>query len=350
MDFLSSYGAEMVIEIARFWASIAEYNSSLDRYEIYKVMGPDEYHDSYPNTDEPGVNNNAYTNIMAVWVLCRALDVLEILPTDCRDFLWRKLGLRQRELEKWDEISRKMRIVFHDKGIISQFEDYNQLDEFDWEAYRRKYGNIQRLDRILEAEGDTPNRYKVSKQADVLMLFYLLSADELRELFERLGYTFEYETIPNNIDYYIERTSHGSTLSRVVHSWVLARSHRELSWHLFTEALKTDISDIQGGTTSEGIHLGAMAGTVDLIQRCYTGLETREETLWLNPCLPSDLKKVQFDIHYRGHWINLKITSDHLRFYTRPYDIAPVKVGFQDTIYELKPGDMAEIPVVCTTA
>jgi len=350
IDFLSSYGAEMIVETTRFWASIAKYNPSLDRYEIHKVMGPDEYHDSYPDAEEHGLNNNAYTNLMAVWVLCRALDVLEILPPDSRDVLWDKLGLQQQELEKWDDISRKMRIVFHENGIISQFEGYDQLEEFDWEGYRRKYGNIHRLDRILEAEGDTPNRYKVSKQADVLMLFYLLSADELRELFERLGYTFEYETIPSNIDYYLKRTSHGSTLSRVVHSWVLARSQRELSWHLFTEALKTDISDIQGGTTSEGIHLGAMAGTVDLIQRCYTGLATREDTLWFDPCLPYDLKEVQFDIHYRGHWINLKITSDRLRFHTRPYDLAPLKVGFQNTIYELKPGDTAEIPIVYTTS
>ena len=116
-----------------------------------------------------------------------------------------------------------MRVVFHGDGIISQFEGYDQLEEFDWDGYREKYKDIQRLDRILEAEGDTPNRYKVSKQADVLMLFYLLSAEELYEIFERLGYPFDYETIPRNIDYYLKRTSHGSTLSRVVHAWVLAR-------------------------------------------------------------------------------------------------------------------------------
>ena len=86
-----------------------------------------------------------------------------------------------------DDISHKMRIVFHDDGIISQFEGYGKLKEFDWDLYRKKYGDIHRLDRILEAEGDTPNRYKISKQADVLMLFYLLSAEELSEIFERLG-------------------------------------------------------------------------------------------------------------------------------------------------------------------
>ena len=58
------------------------------------------------------------------------------------------------------------------------------------------------------------------------MLFYLFSADELGELFRRLGYAFEYETIPRNIVYYDRRSSHGSTLSRVVHAWVLARSER----------------------------------------------------------------------------------------------------------------------------
>jgi alpha,alpha-trehalase len=109
-------------------------------------------------------------------------------------------------------------------------------------------------------------------------------------LFDQLGYPFEYETIPKNLDYYIKRTSHGSTLSRVIHSWVLARSDRIRSWRLFTEALESDISDIQGGTTPEGIHLGGMAGCVDMIQKGFTGIETREDVLWFNPCLPEELE------------------------------------------------------------
>ena len=121
-----------------------------------------------------------------------------------------------------------MRLVFHEDGILSQFEGYEQLEEFDWEGYRSRYGDISRLDRILESEGDTPNRYKVSKQADVLMLFYLLSSDELGEIFARLGYDYDEGTIPQAVDYYLERTAHGSTLSRVVHAWVLARSDRRV--------------------------------------------------------------------------------------------------------------------------
>jgi alpha,alpha-trehalase len=68
MEFLSFYGAEMILEIARFWSSISTYNTDLDRYEILGVMGPDEYHEAYPGSDKPGLNNNAYTNVMAVWV------------------------------------------------------------------------------------------------------------------------------------------------------------------------------------------------------------------------------------------------------------------------------------------
>jgi len=342
VSFLSFYGAEMLVEIARFWASIARYNRSLDRYEIRHIMGPDEFHDAYPDSDEPGVDNNAYTNIMAVWTLCRALDAIEIVPPDRREALRHKLALKQAELKRWDNISRKMLVVFHDDGIISQFDGYDRLEEFDWEGYRKRYGDIQRLDRILEAEGDTPNRYKLSKQADVLMLFYLLSADELREIFDRLDYTFEYETIPKNIDYYLERTSHGSTLSRVVHAWVLARSKRELSWHLFKEALESDVADIQGGTTAEGIHLGAMAGTVDLIQRCYTGIETRQDRLQLNPRLPGDLQELRFDIVYREHCIDLVITHSRLTVRMRPCTAKPIKIGFRDEVVELKEGDIVE--------
>lgn len=344
LDFLMYYGAEMVFEIARFWHDIAEYDHSVDRYEIRGVMGPDEYHEGYPDAKEPGLNNNAYTNVMAVWVICRALEIVDLLPGERLKALSEKIGLTREELDRWDDISRKMKIAFHADGIISQFEGYGDLEEFDWEAYRKKYQDIQRLDRILEAEGDSPNCYKLSKQADVLMLFYLLSAEELEELFSRLGYEFDRDMIPRNIEYYMKRTAHGSTLSRVVHSWVLARSQRELSWHLFKEALESDISDVQGGTTAEGIHLGAMAGTVDLLQRCYTGLETRGDMLRLNPFLPNDLRSIQFEIVYRQHRLKLRVANDSVEVYTEPRAAGPVTIAYRDQVLELEPGESAELP------
>jgi trehalose/maltose hydrolase-like predicted phosphorylase len=205
-----------------------------------------------------------------------------------------------------------MYVPFHADGIISQFEGYDALDELDWSGLRRRHGDIQRLDRVLEMEGDSVNRYKASKQADVLMLFYLFSAEELTGLLQGLGYPFDPATIPDNVRYYLDRTSDGSTLSRVVHSWVLARSDREAAWQVFCDALESDVGDVQGGTTEEGIHLGAMAGTVDLVQRCFTGIEMRDGVLWLNPRLPSPLTGLVMPVVYRGQVIELEFSDGRI--------------------------------------
>ncbi|MFO7963123.1 MAG: trehalose-phosphatase [Desulfobacterales bacterium] len=336
-EFMSFYGSEVMVGIARFWASKATYNVSMDRYEICNVMGPDEYHDRYPESSDKGIDNNAYTNVMAAWIFWRTLEMLDMLPDMRRKFIIEDMAITEEEIQEWDRLSRKLRVAFHDDGIISQFEGYEHLKEFDWKSYREKYGNIQRLDRILESENDSPNNYKVSKQADVLMLFYLLSSEELKELFNRLGYFFEFDTIPKNIDYYLNRTSNGSTLSRVVHAWVLSRSKRDMSWRLFQDALESDIEDIQGGTTHEGIHLGAMAGTVDLILRCYSGIESRGNTLWFNPSLPSELKSLDFKLKYHKSWIDVNITGSRITLHSLQRGM-PVKIGFKDEIFLLDPG------------
>jgi len=338
VEFLQFVGAELILEIARFWSSIATFNDERERYEIHGVMGPDEFHEGYPGSSTPGLNNNAYTNIMAVWVLCRALDVLDLLPDIRRAEFMTRLGLSVREIARWGDISRRMFVPFHDDGIISQFEGYEKLAELDWDDYRTRYGNIQRLDLILEAENDSANRYKLSKQADVLMLFYLFSAEELGELFARLGYPFEYETIPRNVTYYDARSSHGSTLSRVVHAWVLARSDRPRSMSYFAEALQSDVNDIQQGTTAEGVHLGAMAGSVDLVQRVSTGIETTGDVLRLNPRLPKELERLDMRIRYRGHSLDLRLTRDSLTVRERERGAVPINLGVQDEVYEFAGG------------
>jgi alpha,alpha-trehalase len=342
VDFLRFRGAPMLIEIARFWASLATYDRARDRYEIRGVMGPDEYHDGYPDRHEPGLNNNAYTNVMVVWLLCRVIELFERLPDHHVRELWETLHVTRVEFDRWEDISRKMVVPFHGAGIISQFEGYGDLEELDWASYTARYGDIHRMDRILEAEGDSANRYQLSKQADVLMLFYLLSATELGQILERLGYELSSEAVSRTIDYYMARTSHGSTLSRVVHSWVIARSDRERSWELFSEAIESDVADVQGGTTAEGIHLGAMAGTVDLIQRGYTGLEARGDVLWFDPALPKELGALDFKVHYRGHRVQVRVTPSQLRVSAIPSEEAPIQVGFRDEVVELQPGATVE--------
>jgi beta-phosphoglucomutase family hydrolase len=339
LEFLQHYGAELILDIARFWSSIALFDENRGRYEIRGVMGPDEFHEGYPGAEHPGLNNNAYTNIMAVWVLRRALDVLELLSEFRRAELTTQLQLSGQELARWEDITHRMLVPFHDDGIISQFEGYEELMELDWDAYRARYGNIQRLDLILEAENDSANRYKLSKQADVLMLFYLFSSEELGELLGRLGYTLEYETIPRCIAYYDCRSSHGSTLSRVVHAWVLARSDRPRAIRYFEEALQSDLSDIQQGTTEEGVHLGAMAGAVDLAQRVWTGIELRGDVLRFNPRLPERMSQLDMRIRYRGHSLDLRLTHESLTVRGSERGPAPITLQVQKESCELRGGE-----------
>ncbi len=345
IDFMAFYGAEMLVEIARFWSSLATYNKALDRYEICHVMGPDEYHDGYPDADEPGLHNNAYTNVMVVWLLGRAQQALDLVPEFRRRELDEKLAVRREELERWEHLKTKLVVPFHGDRIISQFEGYGDLEEFDWVGYKERYGDIHRLDRILEKEGETPNRYKVSKQADVLMLFYLLSAEELEACFEQLGYEWDPEMINRNVEYYMGRTSHGSTLSRVVHSWVLAKADRSWSWQFFEDALLSDVADIQGGTTAEGVHLGAMAGSVDLVQRCYTGLETRNGVLRLDPAMPDEIRRLVCDVRYRGAWVNIDMTEDRVVLTVAPGPVESIRVAVRKEEFDLAPGMSREIHI-----
>jgi alpha,alpha-trehalase len=333
------YGAEVFLQIARFFASIAKWDKKKQRYVINGVMGPDEFHDAYPWSDEPGLNNNAYTNVMASWLLTETGHILGLLSENRRAELEEKLGLGKADFEKWDKIASKLYVPFHADGIISQFEGYEKLDELDWDAYRKRYDNIQRLDRILESEGDSVNKYKASKQADVLMLFYLFTSEHLKKIFDRLGYDFETDSIPKNIEYYLARTSHGSTLSNVVHARVLARSNRVKSWQLFRKALRSDVDDIQGGTTPEGIHVGAMAGTVDIIQRGYTDIDLRDDVLYFNPAIPEELTKMCLRFRYRNHALELIVTSDEMTVKAQRTVGKPIRIGYEDDVEELCAGD-----------
>ncbi len=340
--FLAHTGAEMILEIARYFGDLAEFEPERGRYVIRGVMGPDEFHTGYPHAPAAGVDNNAYTNVLTVWVLLRALEVLRLLPAQRRRELCQTLAIDDEVPLRWAEICRLMFVPFHHDGVISQFEGYDRLAEVPWESWRARHGDLRRLDRILESEGDSAVNYKASKQADVLMLFFLFSAEELGEILARLGYQLRPQAIPATIDYYLARTSHGSTLSAVVHAWALARQHRERALAYFFEALDSDVADVQGGTTAEGVHLAAMAGTVDILQRCFAGVETRGDTLGVNPHWPEQLGVLEFDLRYRGHTLTFRVAGDGIRISAQPGGEGAIRVRCRGESALLGPGETVE--------
>jgi trehalose/maltose hydrolase-like predicted phosphorylase len=343
-QFLDQHGARLFLEICRFWSSKASYNEEKKDYEIERVMGPDEFHEKYPDATDGGLDNNSYTNIMVAWVLKRAFDLLDRMSAEARESLKEAMRLSNEEIVRWEAIASNLFVPLSDDGIIEQFEGYFDLKELDWEHYQHKYDDIHRMDRILKAEDKSPDAYKVAKQADALMTFYLLKEDEVVAILNDLGYDVPDDLLRENFYYYLNRTSHGSTLSRLVHAYLANEiGDWDLSWKLYTEALKSDYIDIQGGTTEEGIHTGAMTGTVLFALRAYAGIDFGGESLKVNPNLPGIWRQMRFNVGFKGGRYHFVVTKKQVEMMLA--DGAPTDVYVRGDKITLTPGEWIVVEV-----
>jgi trehalose/maltose hydrolase-like predicted phosphorylase len=343
--FLRDFGAEMMLDIARFWGGIASYDEATGKYHIDGVMGPDEFHEALPGSDEPGVRDNAYTNIMVVWLLEKSLDILDELPPATRSVVVDRIKLTDEEIVKWRDMTTKLNVILTEDGIVSQFDGYMDLAELDWDAYRKRFYSIHRMDRILKAEGDNPDKYKVAKQADTLMTWYLLEPDEVARILNQLGNKVDdpIKLLKDNYDFYEQRTSHGSTLSKVVHAVISKYIYpSEVSWEWFMEAMESDIRDTQGGTTIEGIHTGVMAGTLEVLKQDFAGLNMSASPMKVDPDLPSHWGEMRLSFVWRSIWFDLVIEQDRVNMtaFHRGDKVVPVEIFGK--VYDLKPGMTVE--------
>ncbi len=131
-----------------------------------------------------------------------------------------------------------------------------------------------------------------------------------------MGYALPKDYMETNFDYYINRTSHGSTLSRLVHArlaWQMGR--REMGWELFMDALRSDLVDIQGGTTGEGIHCGVMAGTLCDVIFTFGGVNLKGDYPSIHPVLPHHWTGLKFAFTFRGTHYQLAITGEKLMIF-----------------------------------
>jgi len=91
-------------------------------------------------------------------------------------------------------------------------------------------------------------------------------------------------------------------------------------------------------TIRQGVHLGAMAGTVDLMQRVSTGIEITGDVLRLNPRLPQEMERLDMRIRYRGHSLDLRLTRNTLTVRGRERGAAPINLEFDGSVYEFAAG------------
>ncbi|MBN1487046.1 MAG: glycoside hydrolase family 65 protein [Anaerolineae bacterium] len=288
--FMRDYGAEIILETARFWGSRAEWVADLDRYEISDVIGPDEYHDH--------VDNNAYTNEMARWNLRAALDVLEWLETSAPDKLAQlitALDLTSERLAHWEVVINKLYVGYNpETRLFEQFDGFFKRKGVDLADYEPRTESMQAL---LGVEG--AQEYQVLKQPDVLMLLYLHEAD------------YDQATLQANWDYYTPRTdlSYGSSLGPAIQAALAARMQDlEAAYHHFIHAARTDLQDVRGNT-SDGIHAATNGGLWQAVIFGFAGLRFTGAGPVVNPRLPEGWTRLKFRVCHRGRWYDFDLSA-----------------------------------------
>jgi trehalose/maltose hydrolase-like predicted phosphorylase len=113
----------------------------------------------------------------------------------------------------------------------------------------------------------------------------------------------------------------------------------------FAEALQSDVSDVQQGTTAEGIHLGAMLGIVDQVQRVSMGIEVRGDILHLNPELPQEMERLDLRIRYRRHSLDLRLTRDSLTVRGHKDAAQPISLSVNATVSKFSIGTTRVFPL-----
>ncbi|ADQ07956.1 glycoside hydrolase family 65 central catalytic [Caldicellulosiruptor hydrothermalis 108] len=298
IEFLLNYGVEIVIETARFWASICKYNEEKDRYEINDVIGPDEFHEH--------CNNNAYTNYLAKWNLEKASELLTFLKENYPSHferLVKKINLSEDEPLNWLKVASKIYIPYHSETkLIEQFEGYFNLKDFIIEEYDSN--NMPVWPKGVEL--DKLNSYQLIKQADVVMLLYLL------------GDQFDEEVMKINYDYYEKRTMHKSSLSPSIYALMGVRvGETKRAYINFMRTALTDLEDNQGNTAL-GIHAASLGGTWQVLIFGFGGLKVeKNDVLSVNPWLPEKWEALKFSIWWKGNLLDFVVTKENVEIKKR---------------------------------
>ena len=278
-QFMREMGLEILLETARFWSSRMVWNQAQDRFEILQVTGPDEWH-------EP-VDNSAYTKHLARWNIREATRLFRQMQQEDparAQKLMRSIGLTEDEINEWNERADKL-FLQATEGLIEQFDGYFDLDE----------AIVTKWDKNgMPIMPDNPNgvpvrQRKILKQADVVMLMYLLNEH------------FDLDTQRKNFHYYEQRTKHGSSLSPSIHCLMGLRVGDDRRAYRYLERSAYVDLDNNQRNVREGIHAASAGGTWQCVTMGYCGMKVTDQgALHFAPRLPENWQEVRFNIVWRG--------------------------------------------------
>ena len=310
--FLANYGAEIICQTARFWASRVEYVPEDDCYEINKVMGPDEYSEF--------VNNNYFTNAMAQWTLRKGLEVYALLQEKGKAAeLAAKIGLTREELVKWRIVADKMRLRRLNDLVLLQFDDFLQQKEVDLSVYRH---NPDAFFKDFSWEQITSTQ--VLKQADVIMLLYLLSDQYTKA--EKIA----------NWEFYEPKTLHHSSLSPAIHAiFATEIGRKEEAFRYFVDAAEIDLNN-KLRNSEAGLHAATQGGIWQAVVNGFGGVRLKDGRLQIVPSLPEQWEKVIFQITYQAVPLRITVTNEQVDLEVLAKEFTPLTIGLCDQTVTLE--------------
>ncbi|WP_199118185.1 glycoside hydrolase family 65 protein [Pedobacter sp. ASV28] len=290
-DYLQQYGLEVLVGIARFWKQRVNWSTDRQQYVMLGVTGPNEY--------ENNVNNNWYTNYLAVWCLKYTKQAIELVAdknAERYQSLVLKLDIKENELTDWRHIVENMYYPHHEKlDVFLQQDGYMDKEQIlvkDLPVNERPLNQKWSWDRIL--------RSCFIKQADVLQGLYFFEDD------------FDFDTHKRNFDFYEPRTVHESSLSPCVHSILAAKLNDEArAYEFYLRTSRLDLDDYNNDT-EDGLHITSMAGTWMSVVEGFAGMRVRNHKLVFNPFLPEKWKSFSFTVGFRGANIKVNINASEI--------------------------------------
>ena len=291
-DFMLQYGYELILDTARFWVSRLEWNQEKEEYHINDVIGPDEYKEH--------VNNNAFTNYASHWNIKKAMEVYDFLKEHQKELFEKlnlKLGLEDTYRAWMDKVDKIYLPQPREDLVIPQDDTYLTLKTIDLTKYKQQetVGGIHR-----DYNTEQISQIQVSKQADIMVLFYLLE-----DLFDQ-------DVKRANWEYYEPKTLHASSLSLSTHC-VLASDmgDKELAYQLFLRIHGIDMGPNMK-TSDHGLHAASLGGLWQSVVNGFGGVRMHNGKLRISPQLPGAWSRLTFEISWYGDILEVDATDEEV--------------------------------------
>jgi len=292
-EFMDSCGYELMLDTAKFWSSRLEWDESDQMYHINDVVGPDEYKER--------IDDNAFTNYMAHWNIRKAMEYYRELKSDKSEIFDRlneKLDL-DHAYTQWQERLDKIYLPQprEEDLVLPQNKTYLGLDEIDL----TKYKNQEKIGSLFDDYNlEQVNQMQITKQADVMILFFLMED------------MFSLDVKKANWEYYEPRTLHDSSLSLSTHS-VLASDmgEKELAYSLFRRACNIDMGENMK-SSDPGIHAASIAGIWQSAVYGFGGVRMLNGELRINPNLPDAWEAFEFTLMWKGQKLQVRVDQQSL--------------------------------------